>query len=341
MNFQSPLLPARAAARPVCAAARVLVRPAARALPGRVHEPRRARLAWSRRSGDRCGAGSRSCSSCSRSPFASTALARPRTHVSVPPEATRRSSCSSTSPARCAPTTSSRRASTPRSSAMRTFLDRLPKRFKVGLVSFSTEPEVLRDPTRDRGSRSARRSTSSRPRPAPRSATGSASAVAGRSVARDRRRAAQGKDGSCPPRSCCSPTARRTAGVLSRCRRPSTRGPPGSSVYTVALGTTTERRVRLVRLRALRELDPGAARSRHDRGDRARDRRQDLPRRARRSCRASTSSSARASGAALDARGHVVVRRRGRAAPARLARRRPAHGRTAPLSGALTAPLTG
>jgi Ca-activated chloride channel family protein len=34
--------------------------------------------------------------------------------------------------------------------AMRTFLDRLPPKFKVGLVTFSSEPEVLAPPTRDR-----------------------------------------------------------------------------------------------------------------------------------------------------------------------------------------------
>jgi Ca-activated chloride channel family protein len=37
-------------------------------------------------------------------------------------------------------------------SAMRTFLDELPKRFKVGLVAFSSESEVLAQPTRDRQS---------------------------------------------------------------------------------------------------------------------------------------------------------------------------------------------
>jgi Ca-activated chloride channel homolog len=36
--------------------------------------------------------------------------------------------------------------------AMRTFLDKLPKQFKVGLVAFSTEPEVLQTPTSDRQS---------------------------------------------------------------------------------------------------------------------------------------------------------------------------------------------
>jgi Ca-activated chloride channel homolog len=35
--------------------------------------------------------------------------------------------------------------------AMRTFLDRLPKEFKVGLVAFSSEPEPLIAPTSDRG----------------------------------------------------------------------------------------------------------------------------------------------------------------------------------------------
>ena len=37
-------------------------------------------------------------------------------------------------------------------SAMRTFLDRLPKQFKVGLVAFSSEPEPLITPTSDRDS---------------------------------------------------------------------------------------------------------------------------------------------------------------------------------------------
>ena len=35
-------------------------------------------------------------------------------------------------------------------SAMRTFLDKLPKQYKVGLVAFSSEPEVLASPTKDR-----------------------------------------------------------------------------------------------------------------------------------------------------------------------------------------------
>jgi Ca-activated chloride channel family protein len=36
--------------------------------------------------------------------------------------------------------------------AMRTFLDKLPSQFKVGLVAFSSEPEVLAEPTADRQS---------------------------------------------------------------------------------------------------------------------------------------------------------------------------------------------
>jgi Ca-activated chloride channel family protein len=36
------------------------------------------------------------------------------------------------------------------SAAMRSFLDRLPKRFHVGLVEFSSVPDVLAEPTRDR-----------------------------------------------------------------------------------------------------------------------------------------------------------------------------------------------
>jgi Ca-activated chloride channel family protein len=36
--------------------------------------------------------------------------------------------------------------------AMRTFLDKLPNQFKVGLVAFSSEPEILATPTSDRES---------------------------------------------------------------------------------------------------------------------------------------------------------------------------------------------
>ena len=56
--------------------------------------------------------------------------------------------------------------------AMRTFLDRLPKQFKVGLVAFSSEPEPLIAPTSDRD---ALRAVDLAPRAggrAPRSATG-------------------------------------------------------------------------------------------------------------------------------------------------------------------------
>ena len=60
--------------------------------------------------------------------------------------------------------------------AMRTFLDRLPQQFKVGLVAFSSDPEPLVAPTTDRTSL-ATGSASSSPRPGPRSATASEAAV--------------------------------------------------------------------------------------------------------------------------------------------------------------------
>jgi len=81
--------------------------------------------------------------------LASTALARPRTHLSVPED--------NATVVLVVDVSGSMRANDVEPtrldaaiSAMRTFLDRLPKRFKVGLVAFSSEPEVLAEPTRDR-----------------------------------------------------------------------------------------------------------------------------------------------------------------------------------------------
>jgi Ca-activated chloride channel family protein len=81
--------------------------------------------------------------------LASAAMARPRTHLTVPED--------NATVVLVVDVSGSMRANDVEPtrldaaiSAMRTFLDQLPKRFKVGLVAFSSEPEVLAEPTRDR-----------------------------------------------------------------------------------------------------------------------------------------------------------------------------------------------
>jgi Ca-activated chloride channel family protein len=81
--------------------------------------------------------------------LAASALARPRTHLTVPED--------NATVVLLVDVSGSLRANDVEPtrldaaiSAMRTFLDKLPSRFKVGLVAFSSEPEVLSQPTRDR-----------------------------------------------------------------------------------------------------------------------------------------------------------------------------------------------
>ena len=81
--------------------------------------------------------------------LAAGALARPRTHLTVPED--------NATVVLVVDVSGSMRANDVEPtrldaaiSAMRTFLEQLPKRFKVGLVAFSSEPEVLSPPTRDR-----------------------------------------------------------------------------------------------------------------------------------------------------------------------------------------------
>ncbi len=81
--------------------------------------------------------------------FAATALGRPRARLSLPQnngtviflvDVSGSMSANDVEPTRLDAAVT----------AMRTFLDRLPPKFKVGLVTFSSEPEVLAAPTRDR-----------------------------------------------------------------------------------------------------------------------------------------------------------------------------------------------
>jgi Ca-activated chloride channel family protein len=81
--------------------------------------------------------------------FAAGAVARPRTHVSVPDQ--------NATVVLLVDVSGSMRANDVEPTrldaalaAMRVFLDKLPSQFKVGLVAFSSEPTVLSQPTGDR-----------------------------------------------------------------------------------------------------------------------------------------------------------------------------------------------
>jgi Ca-activated chloride channel family protein len=81
--------------------------------------------------------------------FATGALARPRTHLTVPEDNATVMLVVDVSGSMRADDVEPTRLDAA-ITAMRTFLDQLPKRFKVGLVAFSSEPEILAQPTRDR-----------------------------------------------------------------------------------------------------------------------------------------------------------------------------------------------
>jgi Ca-activated chloride channel family protein len=78
-----------------------------------------------------------------------TALARPRAKMSVPDENATVVLLVDTSGSMRARDVEPTRLDAA-TAAIRSFLDRLPKRFKVGLVEFSSSPDVLTEPTRDR-----------------------------------------------------------------------------------------------------------------------------------------------------------------------------------------------
>ena len=82
---------------------------------------------------------------------AATALARPRANMWVPDENATVVLLVDTSGSMRANDVEPTRLDAA-TAAMRSFLDRLPARFKVGLVEFSSVPDVLSEPTRDRQS---------------------------------------------------------------------------------------------------------------------------------------------------------------------------------------------
>ena len=286
MSFASPCLLLALADRSGGARARVVVRPATRALRGRVHEPRPAR--GGRRRPRRPGG--------SWVPLAlfllalaaaSTALARPRATVSVPAEPRDRRAARR----RVGLDARERReAVAARCGAARDgdFSQTRAEEVKVGLVSFSTGPNVLVPPTTDRDAPQRRH------RPArPRGRNGDrrrAGALRCRSAKASVRRAPRGKDGKLPGAIVLLSDGAQTRGTLTPLQgadRARERRHP--RVHGRARDEPRHARVRAVRrwlrLAAVRARAqpalPRAAGPGDARGDRPRDRRPDLPRRVR------------------------------------------------------------
>ena len=183
--------------------------------------------------------------------------------------------------------------------AMRTFLDRLPKQFKVGLVAFSSEPEPLIAPTSDRD---ALRQSISLLEPEAGTAVGDGIATAVKMLNSSLKQAGYVRKAGQPVPGAIVllSDGAQNRGILQPLQAARMAKQAGIRIYPVSLGTP--QRQGDVRLRRLHELGAGAARPGHDEPDRERDRRQGRtpPRRPRASCR-STRRSARASAARTSA----------------------------------------
>ena len=175
------------------------------------------------------------------------------------------------------------------------FLDRVPDELRVGLVAYSDAPHTVLRPTEDRD---AVRAAVERLAADGGTATGDALDERAARARHPRRRRAR------PPRSCCSPTARRRP-AATRPRSRARRRAAGVPVYTVALGTP-DGQVEAERPGPARAARPGgAARGRAAvgrRGVRRRGRR-----RARRGLRAARLADRHARGAARDQRGFAAA----------------------------------
>ena len=299
VTFAWPLFLLALLAVPARARLRALAGPAPRALPGRVHEPRRARVGR-RASGGRGAGGCRSCSSCSRSRSASAAVARPRAETWVPEENATVVLLVDTSGLDAR---RRRRADAPRRGRLGDArvprrppgaLQGRPRRVQLGAGGASPSRRAT-------GRRCATRSAISRPRPAPRSATGSNLDPPRPGDAHARRRAAR-RERELPAAIVLLSDGAQNRGPLQPLEAARNARAAGISVYTVALGTP--KGVVTFGFGLFGELDPGAARPADDARDRADDGRQELHREDGSSeLRTSTASSARASaGAASCAR---------------------------------------
>jgi Ca-activated chloride channel family protein len=167
---------------------------------------------------------------------ASTALARPRASVSEPAQrATLVLLVDVSGSMRASDVKPSRLGAA--QEAMTLFAAKVPKQVKVGLVSFSTSPNVLVIPTTDRGVLRQGIDLLA-PEAARRSATGSASpSVAQAAVGSTRR----GSSGKVRPQSSCSPAVRRPGACYPRNRVRSVPGPPGFASIRSRSGPTTGR----------------------------------------------------------------------------------------------------
>ena len=171
---------------------------------------------------------SRSRSSCSRSLCAAGALARPSVQLSQPDQNATIMLLVDVSGSMRANDVEPTRLDAA-VAAMRTFLDRLPSQFKVGLVAFSSEPEPLVSPT---SNRDVLRQSIALLEPEAGTAVGDGIGVAVqmlRSLAPPGRATSASPASRCPPRSCSSPTAPRTAASCSPSRRRGWRSRPGSA----------------------------------------------------------------------------------------------------------------
>jgi Ca-activated chloride channel family protein len=118
--------------------------------------------------------------------------------------------------------------------AMDEFVDKVPKRVRVGLVSFSTEPDVLVAPTIDRG---LMHEGLDELVPEAGTAIGDGIDVAARLAAASVAHAPRGKDGKLPAAVILLSDGAQTRGVLTPLQGAGRARTAGIRVFTIALGT--------------------------------------------------------------------------------------------------------
>ena len=188
--------------------------------------------------------------------------------------------------------------------AMGAFADRVPKRVKIGLVSFSTGPDLLVIPTTDRAILHEGIDLLS---PEAGTAIGDGLALAVQTVKTSVGDAPRTRTARSPARSSCSPTERRRVATLAPLQGAALARDAGIRVYTVALGTEHGSldpgafglaSAEAVAADSFQPALPGAAGPGDARGDRARDRRSDVP------CRVGVEGERHLQGARVEHRQH-------------------------------------
>jgi Ca-activated chloride channel homolog len=166
---------------------------------------------------------------------AAAALARPRARMSVPDENATVVLVVDTSGSMRARDVEPTRLDAA-AAAMRAFLDRLPKRFHVGLVEFSSTPDVLAEPTRDHA---AVRQAIDFLSPDAGTAIGDGLDLATRLAQSTLARAGvrPGRDGKLPAAIVLLSDGAQNRGLLQPIQAANKAKQAGVRVYTVALGT--------------------------------------------------------------------------------------------------------